>query len=368
MADTINPRMKAVIFAGGVGTRMWPLSRKKSPKQFEPIVEGKSTLQLAVERLRPEFAWEDIYISTGEVYRDMIRKQLPEIPDTNIIGEPVMRDVAPAVGYLMSYLAKTDPDIPTAILWSDHLVQHVDTFKQALFSGAACLQQNPNRFIFIGQKPRFANQNLGWIEYGDQIGEANGFPVKQFKSWHYRPSLELANEYLNSGHHAWNPGYFVVTPRFVLDQFKMHAPVMFDQLCEIQAAIGTPDQQRVMADIYPTMEKISFDDAVVTKTEPEKAVVLSVDLGWADIGTWEALKEAVLKNPEENLTHGLVKTLDCQNNILYSYTDQLVAGIGLKDVAVIVTQDAILVAPQSRIPDIKKLLVQFEGTSEERYT
>lgn len=361
-------KMKAVIFAGGVGTRMWPLSRKKSPKQFEPIVEGKSTLQLAVDRLRPEFAWEDIYISTGEVYTDIINKQLPDIPQQNIIGEPTMRDVAPAVGLLMTILSATDPDTPTAILWSDHLVKDVQAFKQALFAGAKALDQDSNRFIFIGQKPRFANQNLGWIEFGDEISHINDLSVRKFISWHYRPDLATAQKYFADHHHAWNPGYFVVTPRFVLSQFAAHAPEMYHQLMEIKAHWGKPDQQQVINQIYPTMEKISFDDAVVTKTPPDKAVVISVDLGWADIGTWEALKEAILPDPDKNLEQGQVKTYDSHNNIIYSQTNQLVAAIGVDNMTIVVTKDVVMVTPHKRIPDIKKLLASFEATPEERYT
>jgi mannose-1-phosphate guanylyltransferase len=363
-----TPKMKAVIFAGGVGTRMWPLSRKQSPKQFEPIIEGKSTLQLAVDRLRPEFAWEDIYISSGEVYTDLIAKQLPQIPRANIIGEPVMRDVAPAVGMLMTLLSITDADTPTAILWSDHLVRDVDAFKQALFAGASVLSKDPDRFIFIGQKPRFANQNLGWIEYGEELEQVDNLSVKRFISWHYRPDQVTAEKYFQSHKHAWNPGYFVVTPTFVLTQFKQHAPQMYSQLMEMKAHLDKPDRQQVINKIYPTMEKISFDDAVVTKTEPEKAVVISVELGWADIGTWEALKEAMLPDPTKNLEQGLVKTYDSQNNILYSQTDQLIAGIGIEDMTVVVTKDVVMVTPQKRIPDIKKLLASFEAAPEERYT
>lgn len=367
MASTFK-KMKAVIFAGGVGTRMWPLSRKQSPKQFEPIIEGKSTLQLTVERLRPEFAWEDIYISSGKNYLQIIAAQLPQIPPQNIIGEPMMRDVAPAVGMLMTLLSVTDPDMPTAILWSDHLVKDVITFKRALFCGAEVLANNPNRFIFIGQKPRFANQNLGWIEYGDEIEQSDGLSVRQFVSWHYRPDPETAAKYFASGNHAWNPGYFIVTPRFVLSQYQNHAPQMFAQLMEIKAHLGQPDELATINRVYPTMEKISFDDAVVTKTEPDKAVVLSVDLGWADIGTWEALKEAILPDPTVNLEQGLVKTLDSRNNIIYNQTDQLVATIGITDMTVVATKDVIMVTPHKRIPDIKKLLAEFEGTPEERYT
>ncbi len=366
--ETTPKRMRAVIFAGGVGTRMWPMSRKQSPKQFEPIIEGKSTLQLAVERLRPEFDWNDIYISSGEVYRDLIKKQLPNIPENNIVGEPVMRDVAPAVGMLMTLLSLNDPDTPTAILWSDHLVRDVDMFKKALFTGAKVLEENPNRYIFIGQKPRFANQNLGWIEYGKDLDTIDGLPVRQFVSWHYRPDQETANKYFASENHAWNPGYFVLTPKFALSQFEQHAPNLYQQLMEMKAHLGKDDQQQVINQIYPTMEKISFDDAVVTKTEPDKAVVISVELGWADIGTWEALKEAILPDPEKNLEQGLVKTYDSKNNILYSQTDQMIAAVGVKDMVVVVTNDVVMVAPQDHIPNIKKLLATFEGKPEERYT
>ncbi len=369
METTSKPRMKAVIFAGGVGTRMWPLSRKKSPKQFEPIIEGKSTLQLAVDRLRPEFAWEDIYVSTGAAYVDIIRQQLPDVPASNIIGEPVMRDVAPAVGYLMTYLDKQGAgDIPTTILWSDHLVERVDTFKKALFAGAQYLETNPDKYIFIGQKPRFANQNLGWIQYGDVLTNIDGIPVQQYRSWHYRPDQSAADAYFASGNWAWNPGYFVVKPKFVLDQYRKHAPEMSRQLEEIGNSFGAPNHQQILESVYPTLEKVSFDDAVVTKSKPEDAVVLSVDLGWADIGTWEALKEALVKNPDENLIHGDSQLLDCKNCTVYNYAGQMIAGIGLEDMTVVATEDVIMITPHKRIPDIKKLLSRFEGSDLERYT
>lgn len=360
--------MKAVIFAGGVGTRMWPMSRKKSPKQFEPIMEGKSTLQLAVERLRPEFDWSDIYISTGQQYIALVKKQLPDIPPDHIIGEPEMRDVAPAVGYLMVRLVKEFAQTPVAILWSDHLVERVDVFKQVLFAGSELLEKDPNRFIFIGQKPRFANQNLGWIEYGQTVDSINGYSVHEFISWHYRPDLQTAKKYFYSHHHAWNPGYFVVTPDFVLQLFKLHVPDMYEKLTEIGTALGTETEQQVVNQVYPQLEKISFDDAVVTKTEPNKAVVISADLGWSDIGAWEALKEALQSHPTDNLVQGNVQIIDSTNSVVYSYTDQLVAAIEVSDMIIVVTPDAILVTPHHAIPKIKTLLKQFEGTSLEKYT
>lgn len=360
--------LRVVIFAGGVGTRMWPLSRKSTPKQFEHIVSDKSTLQLAVERVKPDVGDEDIYISTGREYVDIVRSQLPSIPQSNVIGEPQMRDVAPAVGYLMSILAKEDPWGPVAILWSDHLVHNVDYFKKAVSAGAEYIKENPETFVFLGQKARFPNQNLGWIEYGDKIKDINGFAMRKFVSWHYRPELETAKKYFVSGKHTWNPGYFIVAPQFVLNQYKIHAPDMYAKLMKIMESYGTPEHEEVLNEIYPTMEKISFDDAVVTKTEPEKAIVITVDLGWSDVGTWDALKEAIQDSPEANIVQGKVHIHKTTNSVVYNYTDQMVTTVGLDGMVVVVTPDVVMVVPQDQIPEVKKMLADFEGTDNEKYT
>ncbi len=364
----INDKTRVVIFAGGVGTRMWPLSRKSTPKQFEKIVGDKSTLQLAVDRLLPEIKPEHIYISTGEQYKDLVKAQLTNIPATNVIGEPEMRDVAPAVGYLMSILAKDDPWGPVAILWSDHLVEKVESFKAALLAGASYVEEHKEVFVFLGQKARFPNQNLGWIEQGEKIEDKGEFAIHKFVSWHYRPDLDTAKKYFEEGKHSWNPGYFVCAPQFALNQYQKHAPEMYTKLIELQNSYGTPGHQKDLETIYPTLEKISFDDAVLTKTEPDKAVVIPVDLGWSDIGTWEALKEAIQETPEANITHGQVATHLTTNSVVYNYTEQLVATIGLEGMVVVATPDVIMVAPQEKIPEVKKLLATFEGGDKEKYT
>lgn len=361
-------KLRVVIFAGGIGTRMWPLSRKVTPKQFEKIVGSQSTLQLAVERVRPDVDLDDIYISTGQEYVEIVREQLPEIPEKNIIGEPTMRDVAPAVGYLMSILAEEDPLGPVAILWSDHLVKHVDRFKAAVKAGADYLQENPEKFVFLGQKARFPNQNLGWIEQGDKLKDINGFSLHKFVSWHYRPDQETAAKYFASGNHSWNPGYFIVTPQFVLSQYREHAPDISAKLTQLMQTYGTPAHESALQKIYPTFEKISFDDAVISKTPPEKAVVLTVDLGWSDVGTWEALKEAIQVKPYANIVQGQVHLHGTENSLVYNYTDQMVTVIGMRDLIVVVTPDVVMVVPQDKIPEVKSMLAGFEGTDKEKYT
>ena len=359
--------MKAVIFAGGVGTRMWPLSRKKTPKQFEKIVGNKSTLQLTVDRLRPEFDWSDIYVSTGIKYTPLIRKQLKRLPKKNLIGEPVMRDVAPAVGYLMAVLAKKNPDDPVVILWSDHLMKHVRRFKKIILKGGEYIRKNPDKFLFIGQKPRFANQNLGWIEYGKKIDKLDGLTIREFKDWHYRPDQATADKYFKGGKHAWNPGYFIVNPSNVLKKYQEYEPKMYKQLMELQNSYGTLRHKFKLQKIYPTFEKISFDDAILMKVPDKQAVVVTADLGWSDIGTWEALKEALQKKSGENLLKGKIVPFNTKNSLVYSYTDQLISTIDLQDMIVVITDDAILVCPQKSIPNIKKMLKTFDGTDLEKY-
>src|SRR3989338_982470 len=154
--------MKAIIFAGGVGTRLWPLSRRRSPKQFEKVIGDKSTLQLAVERLLPDFSWEDIYIATSGRYEAIVYQQLPKLPKTNLISEPEIRDVGPAVGLVTAVLYKKFGDVPVVILWSDHLVKKTSLFKKIIAACEKVIKEKRQTIVFIGQKPRFASQNLGW--------------------------------------------------------------------------------------------------------------------------------------------------------------------------------------------------------------
>src|SRR5579871_2318618 len=192
--------MRIIIFAGGVGSRLWPLSRKNSPKQFSKIIGDKSTLQEAISRLQPAFSPSDIYIATGKRYKDVIKEQLPEIPQENFIFEPEMRDVGPAIGLATTLLGKKDLDEPIAIIWSDHLVRNVEKFQHILSVAERSVQQKKADFIFIAQKPRFANQNIGWIQCGEEIAEEEGLKLFRFKLLKYRPKLSQAEDFFEDKH------------------------------------------------------------------------------------------------------------------------------------------------------------------------
>lgn len=353
--------MKIVIFAGGVGTRLWPLSRKNSPKQFEKILGDKSTLQLAVSRLRPDFTFDDIYIATGKRYEGIVRKQLPQIPAKNFIFEPTVRDVGPAVGMAMSIVGKEHPNSPIAILWSDHFVKKERRFREVLHFAQNLVKKNNNSLILIGQRARFANQNLGWIEFGEETQEIRGTKIFKFRKLIYRPTLEQAESFLNQNF-AWNPGYFVTTPKFLLSQFEKFAPALHKGLMKIESSIGKEDFDKIVGTIYPALEKISFDNAILEKIDPKHVSVIAADLGWSDVGAWEALKEALETKSEENVTKGKVLMTDAADNLVFNYTDQLVVGIDLGKMIIINTDDVLLICHKDSVPKIKKLVEKLENT------
>ncbi len=360
--------MRAVIFAGGVGTRLWPLSRKKSPKQFEKIIGDKSTLQLAATRLLPDFSWDDIYISTGQRYTSLVHEQLPDLPADHVIGEPAMRDVGPAVGLVTSRFVREAPDEPMVILWSDHMVKKDALFRKILRVAGEIVKENPEKIVFVSQKPRFPSENLGWIEYGKQTDSQEGIRIFSFVNFQYRPDKETAKRYFKSGHHAWNLGYFVTTPRFLWKQYEAFVPNIYTDLTRVSSHIGQSDYEDVLGEVYPKLEKISFDNAILEKLSPSCASVISENIEWSDVGAWEALKEALEERKEMNVSTGRTILTDTRDSLVYNYTKQLVATIDLDGMLVVCTDDVILVCKKDSVPKIKTLVESMNGTENDHLT
>ncbi|OGK29274.1 hypothetical protein A3D06_01185 [Candidatus Roizmanbacteria bacterium RIFCSPHIGHO2_02_FULL_40_9] len=362
--------MKAVIFAGGVGSRLWPLSRKKTPKQFMGIVGDKTMLQLCIDRLVPGFDIEDIYITTGKPFISSVQQQLPSLKTSNIIGEPDTRDVGPAVGLVAALFAKNTPNEPIALLWgSDHLVKKEGLFRRILRASGDIILKNPEKIILVGQKPRFASQNLGWISFENKVESHNKVDFFQLKGFKYRPDAATAKKFFTDGKHAWNLGYWVTSAGFLWKLFEQFSPEIFKKLKKIQDAYGTPEFEKVLNKIYPTIEKISFDNAIVEKMDFSNGLVVSADLGWSDVGAWEALKEALEKTKESNVTRGNVIVKDTEDTLIYNYeTEKLIVGIDLDDFLIVNTKDVILVSRKTSVPKIKAFVESLKGTKYEDLT
>ncbi len=361
--------MKAIIFAGGVGTRLWPLSRKKSPKQFEKIISDQSTLQLAANRLQPDFHWKDVYVSTGKAYVPIVQEQLDRLPPKNVIGEPEVRDVGPAVGLMTAILAKESSNEPMVILWSDHLVKKQALFRKILRVAGDVVKKDPNKIVFVAEKPRFASENLGWISYGAQVSMQEGLSFHSFVDFQYRPDRETAKKYFASGHHAWNLGYFVATPAFLWKQYETFAPNLATGIARIADSWGTSGFQKTLDEVYPTLEKISFDNAILEKLDPNDALVISDNIEWSDIGAWEALKEALEESDDKNVTQGTVRLEDTSDSLVYNYNKkQLVVAIDVEGMLVVNTDDVLLVCKKSSVPKVKKFVESLQGTEHDHLT
>ncbi len=362
--------MKAVIFAGGVGTRLWPLSRKKSPKQFEKIIDGKSTLQIAVERLIPKFKYEDIFISTGKEYVDIVHKQIKKIPKENIIGEPVRKDVGPAVAFAVGYIGKKfGPTEPVFISWSDHLVKKVDKFQKILSVAEKQINSGLSKIVLVGQKPRFPSVNLGYIHFGDTAQTIDGIGIHSFKGFKYRPDKDLATSYFNDKQHSWNLGYFVTTPKYITESFKEFLPLVHDLTLEILNHLQDANFDQTFARLYNRMPQINFDNTVLEQIDKDDCSVIVDDIGWSDVGAWEALKEALQENQKDNITSGRVRLENSQDNLIYNYEDgKLIVGIDLEDILIVNSEDVLLISKKSSVSKIKNIVEGFKGTEHEKLT
>lgn len=343
--------MNLIIFAGGAGTRLWPLSRVKTPKQFGKMFHGKSTLQLALERIE-SFGTDNIYVSTNAQYQTLVEEQLPSLSPGHIFLEPVKRDVAAAVGLSLLRLKRDGVSGTVAVLWADHLMKHADRFEVALRQAEGLVSEQKDRFVFFAERPRFANHNLGWIHLGKDFADGSS----EFLSWKYRPELPVCEKMFASGTWFWNPGYFVFDLDFALACYQQFAPEMYAILSQIVV-----DESR-LHELYPTVESTSFDAAIIEQLQPEQAVVLKVDLGWSDPGTLYALKESMVIKEDDNFSHGHTLLHDTSDSLVYNEeTGKLVVTIGLNGMVVVNTPDAMIVCPKDKVPEIKTVLKRMEN-------
>jgi mannose-1-phosphate guanylyltransferase len=349
--------MKAVIFAGGVGSRLWPLSRENSPKQFLKIVGNKTMIQLAVDRYAAETGILNIYIATGAQYVNSMREQLPDLPPKNIIAEPEMRDVGPAVAVNSAILARSNPDEPVAFVYgADHIYKDEQAHKHLIETGRKYLESNPNKLILIGEKPRFANENIGWISFGAKVSDIEGTPFYQLEGFKYRPEKSVAVGYFEDGHHSWNLGDFMSTPGFMLSLLEKHAPELYSKAQQIAETYGTEAFESTMAEVYPTMEKIHNDHSIIERMDLSDALVIQGEMGWTDIGAWEALKEVLEENEGANVTKGgvvLDQSTDC---LVYNFVEGgVIAGMGLEELVIVNTGDVLFISKKALAGKVKDL-------------
>jgi len=360
--------LKIALFCGGAGTRMWPASRKDKPKQFQPLVGSKSMFQQAVERIKKGFPIRDVFVITGRQYVGHVVQQEPDIPLENIIVEPEMRDTAAAVGYAAAVLDKKFNNPIVASLWAaDHLVKNETEFIKAL-KVSYDYSKDSQKIVSIDVQPTHPNVHVGYIQVGKMIKKFNSLALFEYVRHIEKPDKKLAKKFAQSWEYLWHAGYKVWPTKVMLGLYKRHASKMYEGLVKIQEAWGTDTQDYVVKKIYPNFEKNSADYLIFEKIKPIEIVVLSADLGWSDIGAWNVLKEELTENENDNLVQGDVFDLESKNSLIYATAkDKIVATIGLEDLVVVDTDDALLVADKDRISDVKKIVEKLKKANKEKF-
>lgn len=343
-----------VIMAGGAGTRLWPLSRQGMPKQLLRLIDGKSLLRIAYERVQGLVSDDRILVCAGAAYLDVVADELPELPTRNLLGEPVGRDSLNAVAWPAAILAKLDPDAVVAALTADHIIRPVDAFQAALTEAFEVAEADPSALVTFGVVPTKPHTGFGYLHRGGPVpGFDNTSHVLEFRE---KPDLATAEAYVTSGNYWWNSGMFVWRAATLLEQLDILQPHTLAGVTELA------DHPERLAEIYPRLPRNSVDFAVlepVSKGEATAHVVaVRLPIEWHDVGGYAALAPQLTQDADGNAVDGQTIALDSHGNLLINRRTggAIVAVVGLTDTVVVATDEATLVCPMERTEDIKKLV------------
>lgn len=347
--------MYGVILAGGGGTRLWPLSRTSLPKPLMPLLpDGSTMLQATFARLRPLIPPARLFVSTGIQYADEVRRQLRELPAEHLIIEPSGRDTAPAVGLAAIHVARVDPDAIMGIFSADHIIQDEAGFRSNLELAEKVAEQD--YLVLIGMRPDQPDPRYGYLEIAEPVpGLGEDGQALQVARFVEKPDLATASRYLAGGRHLWNGGIFIWKTSVILEQFRTLLPEAYNRLMTIATAAGSPDAQAVLEHEWDGMPKISIDFGIMEKAR--RVATIPSDVGWSDAGDWNAI--GTLLGERDNgfvsaeVEHLAIDSHDC---VIAAPPGKVVATIGLEDLVIVDTPDALLVCPRSRAQEVKQIV------------
>jgi mannose-1-phosphate guanylyltransferase len=353
----ISPHHFAIILAGGRGERFWPLSRQATPKQFLPIVGSETMLQQTYRRIRPLFRPQNIIVLTNAQHVGVVRRQLREIPPQNIVGEPVGRDTAPAVGLGAAIAGKLDPQAVMAVLPADAVIHDTRRFCREL-ADALTVASKHDLLVTIGLKPATPHTGYGYIQTGERLRTATRTSFHRAREFTEKPDLATAKRYLRRGDFLWNSGMFVWSFKSVVTAFAQHQPAMAEVFDKLRAAFGTPQFQSALRRWYPKLEKISVDYALM-----EKARNIAVARGtfdWDDLGSWTALERHFEQDHTGSVARGVVEMVDAKNCVVVGDGSRLVAAVGVSDLVIVDTKDVTLVCHKDAAQKVRELVRRLE--------
>jgi len=349
--------LHAVIMAGGSGTRFWPASRTTRPKQLLAFASGEPLLKVTVNRILPLVPAERVWVVTTAANADSARAILDDLDADHILAEPTGRDTAACVAYAARVLLQHDPDAHCLVLPADHVIPDEARFRSAMAAGAAVVDRRGGLLTF-GITPTRPETGYGYLEVGDEVFTEGGWPVHGLSCFVEKPDRETAEAYLSRGGYLWNSGMFAWRATDLLAEVQRQLPLLFDGIGAIGDALGTPDEAAALAGVYPRLPRTSVDFGIMEAAR--QCWTIPVDFEWSDVGSWAALDEVLDADERGNVALGRTFGLDADDNILVG-DGVFVAAVGVRDLVIVATPDAVLVVPKEEAQRVKDVVEAIRG-------